>query len=351
MPVGSGSVGIVVSTMVDASHEPSQLLREDVEAWNSWRREHRSTQLDLRGLDLSDLDLTGADLSEVDLRGADLFQTRLDRANVKMANLANCDLSGASFVGADLYKTDLTGCFATDADLSGAYLADVKLIDSDLRGVQAHGANLTGAMLTGSDLSRGDFSDCIFDGADVTDANLSQAILDRASIFGLEYGPRRSMAGHYFAVRGLDSCHGNAPFVRDAQDQDYIDTLWQSVDQLPTIRARRQRKLLLRAWKVIDYGRSLLRPAAIAFVLSMVFGLVYSLDLHLDWGLMDYSGTAQGWLTPFYYSIVTYTTLGFGDITPTHWVGELVVVVEVLLGYLTLGLLLTILANSVARRS
>ena len=337
--------------MASASPDPSQLLRDDVEAWNSWRRDHRSEQLDLSGLDLSGVDLTGADLSEVDLRGADLFQTKLDRANVKMADLSNCDLSGASLVGADLYKADLTGCFATDADLSGAYLAEAKLIDSDLRGVRARGANLSGAVLKGSDLSRGDFAECVLDGADVTDANLSQAAFDRASVFGLEYGPRRSMAGHYFAVRGLDTCHGNALFVRDAQDQDYIDTLWQSVDQLPTGGARRRRTVLLRAWKAIDYGRSLMRPALIAFVLSMLFGLVYSLDLHLDWGLMDYSGTAQGWLTPFYYSIVTYTTLGFGDITPTHWIGELVVVIEVLLGYLTLGLLLTILANSVARRS
>lgn len=337
--------------MAIPSPDPSQLLRDDVEAWNAWRRNDRAGQLDLSGLDLSGVDLTGADLSEVDLRGADLFQTKLDRANVKMADLSNCDLSGASLVGADLYKADLTGCFATDADLSGAYLAEAKLIDSDQRGVRARGANLSGAVLTGSDLSRGDFAECVLDGADVTDANLSQAALDRASVFGLKYGPRRLMAGHYFAVRGLDSCHGNALFVRDAQDQDYIDTLWQSVDQLPTAGARRRRTVLLRAWKAIDYGRSLMRPALIAFVLSMLFGLVYSLDLHLDWGLMDYSGTAQGWLTPFYYSIVTYTTLGFGDITPTHWIGELVVVIEVLLGYLTLGLLLTILANSVARRS
>jgi hypothetical protein len=66
---------------------------------------------------------------------------------------------------------------------------------------------------------------------------------------------------------------------------------------------------------------------------------------------MDYSGSSKSWLTPFYYSLVTYTTLGFGDITPQHWLGEIIVIIEVVLGYMTLGLLLTILANNVARRS
>ena len=60
---------------------------------------------------------------------------------------------------------------------------------------------------------------------------------------------------------------------------------------------------------------------------------------------------ANSLFTPFYYSIVTYTTLGFGDVTPKHWFGELVVTLEVIFGYLTLGLLVSILANKVARRS
>lgn len=83
----------------------------------------------------------------------------------------------------------------------------------------------------------------------------------------------------------------------------------------------------------------------------MVFGVVYAFDQALAWGLMDYSGSAGSPLTPFYYSIVTYTTLGFGDITPQHWLGEVIIVIEVLLGYTTLGLLLAILGNRVARQS
>ena len=104
-------------------------------------------------------------------------------------------------------------------------------------------------------------------------------------------------------------------------------------------------------WGLIDYGRSLTKTAGYALGLSLCYGFVYMLDMLLGWGLMNYSNSAESWLTPYYYSIVTYTTLGFGDITPKHWVGEIIVISEVILGYITLSLLLSILANKVARRS
>jgi hypothetical protein len=51
------------------------------------------------------------------------------------------------------------------------------------------------------------------------------------------------------------------------------------------------------------------------------------------------------------FSIVTYTTLGFGDVRPATLAGEIIVSSEVILGYTTLGLLLSVLAQSIARRS
>ncbi len=90
-------------------------------------------------------------------------------------------------------------------------------------------------------------------------------------------------------------------------------------------------------------------PVKVDTVIIVESDLVWTPDALL--ALIDYSSSAQSWFSPFYYSIVTYTTLGFGDITPQHWIGEIIVVAEVVLGYTTLGLLLSILANRVARQS
>ncbi|HMQ22638.1 MAG TPA: ion channel [Planctomycetota bacterium] len=48
---------------------------------------------------------------------------------------------------------------------------------------------------------------------------------------------------------------------------------------------------------------------------------------------------------------MTFTTLGFGDITPLNLAGQFAVVTEVVLGYIALGILVSILANKVARRA
>lgn len=56
------------------------------------------------------------------------------------------------------------------------------------------------------------------------------------------------------------------------------------------------------------------------------------------------------WFTPIYYSVVTFSTLGFGDIAPLTWYSQLFAVIEVVLGYVFLGGLVTFLANWLGRR-
>jgi hypothetical protein len=64
------------------------------------------------------------------------------------------------------------------------------------------------------------------------------------------------------------------------------------------------------------------------------------------------SGTRlSGNFTPYYFSIVTLTTLGFGDVQPFGRTGEIWLAIEVILGYVMLGGLISIFANIFARRS
>lgn len=331
--------------------DPVLILEGGVDEWNRWRHHNPAERPSLAGVDFSDRDLTGINFDELDLTGADFYGATLSQGNLKMATLVGCDLSDVTAVAVDLYKADLRGAFMTGANLSKAYLNEARLDRADLRGANLTGAKMEAAIVVGCDLSGSDFSDAILDEADVADSNFSRADLDRASLFGVRYGTFESMRGHFFGIRGLHSAFGNALFVRDARDRDYLDAFERSIESAHPGIDRNSRRFLFNVWKFIGYGRSLGRIALYALILAMAFGIVYALDQALVWGLMDYSGSAESPLTPFYYSIVTYTTLGFGDITPRHWLGELIIVVEVLLGYTTLGLLLAILGNRVARQS
>ena len=270
------------------------------------------------GAILSDANLTGARLSGALLRGANLGGAKLTSANLSEANLRAAYLSGATL---------------DRANLRGADLGTANLIGASLIAANPSLADLAGASLNRVNLDNADLS-----GANVTGTNFSLANLSNAQLTDVVWR-LRAMRGRYLGVRGLDSCFGNAIFKRAAADQDFLDTL--------EVHLKASRRMaLFRAWGVIDYGRSLLRVAAISSGLAAVDGAIYRLFSHV----LDYKDSANTWFTPYYFSIVTYTTLGFGDVRPATLVGEIIVSSEVILGYTTLGLLLSVLAQNIARR-
>ena len=239
----------------------------------------------------------------------------------------------------------------TAVNLEGADLTEADLSYADLRGANLVGANLTGADLRHANLADADLRDACLAQANITGASLRTARIEGANVTGIVYGTFKDMSRCYLGIRGLDAVYGNALFVRDARDQDYIDTLESSISALPKGFTKSTEIMLFRAWGLFDHGRSLLKVGVYAFVLATLYGIIYSFDMWLGWGMMDYSNSAQSWFTPFYYSMVTYTTLGYGDVTAENVYGEILVISEVVLGYFTLGLLLSIIANTIARRS
>lgn len=107
-----------------------------------------------------------------------------------------------------------------------------------------------------------------------------------------------------------------------------------------------------------DYGRSFTRWVLWGVLLAVVFGGIFAfhpeafeLGWHLEGERIVFNTEYQTMFTPFYFSLVTFTTLGFGDVTPVTLWAEIVVTVEVVLGYLFLGLLISIAGNKIAQRS
>jgi uncharacterized protein YjbI with pentapeptide repeats len=328
-----------------------EVLNQGVTTWNQWRTDNPGVRPQLSGEDLSDMDLAGINLSEADLCDAELFHSNLRGANLKMAAFINADLGMANLRGAALYKADLSNASLIEADLSEAGLGEADLSGADLRGTTFERSDLTEARLAEADLGEANLTHSILVRANIVDTSFRNANLASTNLTGLEHGNFRSKRGNFYGIRGLDSCYGNALFVRDAKDQDYLDTLENSIEDTASPGARAWKRFWFSAWGLIDYGRSLARTFLFAFVMAMAFGIVYYLDGAFGWGLLAYPPAASSPLSPFYYSIVTYTKLGFGYMTPTHWIGEILLVCEGVLGYITLGLLLSILANRVARRS
>ncbi len=345
-----------------------ELLKTDVAAWNKWREDvdawnalHPETIVELP--DLSKAELGNAKLASADLRDVWLHEAHLEKADLSYARLEGARLTLAHLEEANLAEARLERAWLPDAHLEGAYL------------FQAH---LERANLWGAHLERADLLDAHLNRACLRDADFSNA-----NVTGVTYDRNR---GEFQGTR-VATCHGNALFRRDAQDQDYIETRveallrdrgswWSRKHSLrqelvaerltpspwyswPRMKGwialyrdwfRLAGQIIwMRLWSWIDYGRNLGRVAAAAFAFAMIFGMVF--DFCEGMLSFDPPEIAESWLTPYYYSIVTYTTLGFGDVTPLTATGQAIVIVEVIFGYVTLGLLVSILANKVARRA
>jgi tetratricopeptide (TPR) repeat protein len=96
------------------------------------------------------------------------------------------------------------------------------------------------------------------------------------------------------------------------------------------------------------YGERPFRAALISLGFIFLFSLIFCC-----FGLIDHASSPKdkllGWPQAFYFSIVTFTTLGYGDILPQNWIGQVLVAFEVLLGYFMLGALVAIIIRKITR--
>ncbi len=170
-----------------ANQEHLEILKQGVDVWNKWRKEHPNILPDFEEGNLEGADLRGVNLSGAIFRRAHLYQAILDGANLSDANLQGADLHSASLVKANLYH----------AALHRAYL---------------HGANLDEANLSGADLVLADFSETSLHGTD----------LSQTTIWATRFGDV-----DLSQVRGLDKVNYEGSFTIG------IDTIYRSGGNIP----------------------------------------------------------------------------------------------------------------------
>lgn len=106
-------------------------------------------------------------------------------------------------------------------------------------------------------------------------------------------------------------------------------------------------------WLFADCGRSILRWTLWSLLIAFAFAFIYHNIFYLadpDYFHSVYISRNWPGFSFIYFSIVTFTTLGFGDIIPRSGWLQFWIMLEVILGYIMLGGLISILANKLARR-
>ncbi|MCP5027266.1 MAG: hypothetical protein GY929_13380 [Actinomycetia bacterium] len=301
----------------------------------------------LIGADLRGANLMGQDLSGRDLSGADLTGARLTGVNLQNAVLHEANLEGAQLLGADL------SC----ADLSSARLASAQMGGAQLGGANLFGADATDATLSKVDAQGADLRRAVFHGARVREADLRSADLGGASFYRADLTASRVAHASFHDVdlreavlRDIDGypdadwvgCNiGHVDFTgayllrREIVDQNYLHEFRNQ---------SRGHALVYILWSASsNCGRSFARWALLNLFVAGVFSILYAV------GDIDFGGH-QTLLSPLYFSVVTITTLGYGDVIPASGWAQVMVISEVIVGYVMLGGLMSIFANKMGRR-
>jgi hypothetical protein len=108
------------------------------------------------------------------------------------------------------------------------------------------------------------------------------------------------------------------------------------------------------AWKITsNYGTSFSRWGCWVTGTIAVFSVLYELFFQLQWLQPMDSGAVARWI-PFwsavYYSVNVTAALGLVDFQPTHLVSQGVVVINVLAGYILLGIGIGIIGRMIRSR-
>jgi len=269
-----------------------------------------------------------------DLRGFDVTALPLaDRSLVPQAG-------SSSTIAPDLSHAQLQGARLTGLDLRGANLYRASLQKATLRRVNLTAANLTRAHLE--------------------DADLREARLDDASVNFVRYTEDGWLdRGTIFRVMSLSRARNVDPMLeRYSRDQDYLYNFKYR------IRGSSVRRFMFFLWWLTsNYGNSLILWGAWTVLLIGVFAVLFAPPP--DWAGSTWHNFAKAHgpklevptalggnrLTYVYFSVSTFMTLGMGDIRPLNLAAETLVTIEVVCGYVMFGVLISILANKIARRA
>lgn len=330
---------------------------EGIEEWNRRRKENFGEQIWLQKAFLAGTNLQKADLWGANLQGACLNGANLQEANLKDTELQGADLWGADLQEADLFHAELQGTDLCVSNLQGANLKSANLQGVDLRSANLQGADLRYANLQKASLIEADLQGVKLKKADLQGAYLGGTKLQGAKFIGAIVNGFTSFLNCEidedtdFRHTGLENTRiesGTKTLlkynIRRMNWEQWYKQKDESLPELCILGDKLFKQFVRLFWAMSNYGKSTWQIIVTFFSLAFVFAVIYRL-----WPeFVVFNGKAsidnfQNLWHAFYFSVVTMTTLGFGDIAanPNSWQGQGLLMLQVILGYVLLGALIT----------
>ena len=159
-----------------ANQEQLEILKQGVDVWNSWRKEHPGVLIDLSRTNFEGRDFVEANFNSANLSRSIFCGAKLARANMNRADLYDADLSKASLVGASVRRAKLARAKLCGADLREVHFGKSDFHEADLRSADLSGSILEQAQFVDTKLDGANFSNCFVYGVSSWNVDLKGAI-------------------------------------------------------------------------------------------------------------------------------------------------------------------------------
>jgi len=277
----------------------------------------------------------------IHLEGSVFNGAKMNGIKLRQTNLANALFYNVHMEGGELIKVNLKNARFSGVYLSRAYLHTVDFSQSkwsriNLRNTRIFCSNLFDMKCQYIDITdKTEFNECEINSSTVFENTSIDIIKNNKVKSQLTYSIRRYKWEQWYEDDGADE--------------------EQSLGL--------KHKLLRLFWFCSDYGYSTKRIVSSFFVSALFFALIYWTSSVYDylfnnsnqiWGLVEGLFQDQGTIlmSPLtfdalvrsvYFSVVTMTTLGFGDIYANYSsvIGHSILVIQVIIGYVLLAVLVT----------
>ncbi|AZQ11824.1 ion channel [Shewanella khirikhana] len=272
----------------------------------------------LRGIHLKRANLEGIDLVRHHSKtGYDMSHAELYRANLQGAHMFNLNLENASLMKADL----------RDANVHCANLLNTNLLGIKWNGTKIENIN-TGKLIKQERMA--------LEAEKVGEAEIAQDYFEQAEEIyrDLRKAAEREglfvMAGHFIQKELTMRRHQLPKFSRARMISKMIDVF-------------------------CGYGESPMRVIGFSMVLILICavcyfftGLSYSGNIHVFRTENTFMMNFYLFFNCIYYSVVTFTTLGYGDFTPIGF-SRLIAAIEAFTGSFTIALFVVVFVKKMTR--
>jgi len=271
--------------------------------------------------EIEDLHKDGKSLSDIQLKFADMKNAKLVNADLSHADLTRADFSGASLYG---------------VNLEGANLFKANFEGTNLKAANMKNCNLLGVDLTAAKLNNVDWGD---EYKVINEVEAEQAIAD---------GDHQTANDKY---KEAEDVYRNLKINLQAQTlgedvgQVFLREMITKRKQLPMFSPLRIASKI--AYLTTGYGEKIgnILYTVIGSIVSCAFlygieGVSYGDKLLKFEGTQSFAEMLNIFGDLFYFSVVVFSTVGFGEILPIGPLGKTLMIFEGLIGGLILAILI-----------